>query len=134
MHKIALALTAAAVVLTACGQDAATPAAATTSKAEEEKRGTVVFEVGGDFTYATYDDNFENGIEYPDGGTRVELTGEAVPQPPKGLYTWANSSEGRDTQAWCRITVDGKVVAEKHTTGEANDPMCLYQNGKQVDL
>ncbi len=133
MHKIAFALAAAAVVLTSCSQDSQ-PAATDTTAQGEAKRGTVVYEVGGDISYATYDDNFENGIEYPAGVTRVELTGEDVPQPPKGLYTWANTSEGRDSEAWCKITVDGKVVAESRKTGEANDAMCLYQDGKQVDF
>ncbi|ORB32030.1 hypothetical protein [Mycolicibacterium parafortuitum] len=133
MHKIALALTAAAAVLTSCSEDSR-PAATDTTAQGEAKRGTVVYEVGGDFSYATYDDNFENGIEYPAGVTRVELTGDDVPQPPKPLYTWANTSEGRDSQAWCKITVDGKVVAESRKTGEANDAMCLYQDGKQVDF
>ncbi|AEJ92082.1 hypothetical protein [Mycobacterium tuberculosis] len=135
MHKLALTLTAAAVLLAGCSQEA--PSAAPTAPAakEEAKRGTVVFEIGGNYSYATYDDNFENGIEYPPGVTRIELHGEDVPQPPKGLYTWANTSEGRDSEAWCKITVDGQVVAQDRRTGEANDPMCMYYDDKgQVDL
>lgn len=91
-----------------------------------------MYEVGGDIGFASYDDDLEHGIQYPAGVTRVELTGKDVPQEPKGLYTWANSSGGRDATAWCRITVDGKVVAEQHSVGESNDPMCIYTNGKQI--
>lgn len=90
-----------------------------------DPRKVVVYEVGGNVDYASYDDNLQSGIQYPVGRYRIELRGNDVPQPPKGLYTWANSSEGRDSKAWCRITVDGKVVAENHTEGSANDPMCL---------
>ncbi|QJD52085.1 membrane protein [Mycobacterium phage MA5] len=129
MTKLAYAVAgiAAAATLSACGGSEPADAATGTKKPPvEEKRGTVVFEVGGDYTHASYDDNFENGIEYPEGTGRVELTGDDVPQPPKPLYTWANSAEGRDTEAWCRITVDGKVVMEDRQIGEANDPMCLY--------
>ncbi|SIJ97413.1 Uncharacterised protein [Mycobacteroides abscessus subsp. abscessus] len=90
-----------------------------------EHREVVVFEVGGDYSFASYDDNFQNGIQYQPGQTRVELKGDNVPQSPKPLYTWANSGEGRDTQAWCRITVDGEVKAEQHTEGDANDPTCV---------
>ncbi|ATN92162.1 hypothetical protein SEA_TIPSYTHETREX_32 [Mycobacterium phage TipsytheTRex] len=121
MKKLVLSLSAVAAVLVACSQE---PSAAPSQT--EEKRGTVVYEVGGDISYASYDDNLESGIEYPAGVTRVELSGDDVPQEPKGLYTWANTSEGRESQAWCRITVDGKVVAEVHKTGEANDPMCFF--------
>ncbi|ALA11835.1 lipoprotein [Mycobacterium phage Pocahontas] len=134
MFKLAISLAAAAALLAGCGQSAPTAAPAAAQE-KDAKRGAVVFEIGGDYSYATYDDNFENGIEYPAGVTRVELTGEDVPQPPKGLYTWANTSEGRDSEAWCKITVDGEVVAEDRRTGEANDPMCMYYNDKgQVDL
>ena len=81
--------------------------------------------MGGNVDFASYDDNLQSGIQYPVGRYRVELRGTDVPQPPKGLYTWANSSEGRNSKAWCRITVDGKVVTENHTEGSANDPMCF---------
>ena len=94
--------------------------------AHKTHRESVVFEVGGDVRYATYDDDRENGIEYPDGVTRVELTGDNVPQPPKVLYTWADTAEGRDSTSWCRITVDGIKVVEEKAVGEANDAMCLY--------
>ncbi|SLI84265.1 Uncharacterised protein [Mycobacteroides abscessus subsp. abscessus] len=107
------------LALTACSTNHETPTEAPV------KRGVVVFEVGGDYSFASYDDNFQNGIQYQPGQTRVELKGDNVPQSPKPLYTWANSGEGRDTQAWCRITVDGEVKAEKHTVGDANDPTCL---------
>lgn len=90
-----------------------------------EHREVVVFEVGGDYSFASYDDNYQNGIQYQPGQTRVELRGDHVPQEPKPLYTWANSSFGRTTKAWCRITVDGKVKAEKYTEGDANDPTCV---------
>lgn len=92
---------------------------------EVQHRATVVYEVGGDIDFASYDDNFVAGVQYAKGVTRVELTGEDVPQPPKALYTWANTTGGRTGEAWCRITVDGKVIVEQHTTGEANDPMCF---------
>lgn len=106
------------LVVTACSSAPSTPE-------PEPKRGSVVFEVGGDYSFASYDDNLQNGIQYPSGVGRVELTGDDVPQLPKGLYTWANSSEGSDSKAWCKITVDGKVVAEQHSVGDANDPMCF---------
>lgn len=93
-----------------------------------ESRSVVVFEVGGDYSFASYDDNYQNGIQYQPGQTRVELRGDNVPQEPKPLYTWANSSFGRTTKAWCRITVDGRIVSEKHTVGDANDPMCMEPN------
>lgn len=107
------------LALTACSTNHETPPEAPV------KRGVVVFEVGGDYSFASYDDNFQNGIQYRPGQTRVELKGDNVPQSPKPLYTWANSGEGRDTQAWCRITVDGEVKAEQHTEGDANDPTCV---------
>lgn len=90
-----------------------------------ETRKVVVFEVGGDYSFASYDDSRQAGIQYQPGQTRVELRGEDVPQHPRSLYTWANSSLGRDTKAWCRITVDGEVKAEQHTIGDANDPTCV---------
>lgn len=97
----------------------------TTSAPAAERRESVVFEVGGDIDFASYDDEFQSGIQYPAGVTRIELTGKDVPQLPKPLYTWANSSGGRDAKAWCRITVNGQAVMEKHTEGDANDPTCL---------
>ncbi len=90
-----------------------------------DSREVVVFEVGGDYSFASYDDNFQNGIQYQPGQSRIELRGDSVPQAPRSLYTWANSSFGRTTKAWCRITVDGKVKAEQYTEGDANDPTCV---------
>lgn len=110
------------LALTACGPSTLRPV-----PPDHTQRGVVVFEVGGDYSYASYDDNFQNGIQYQPGQTRVELRGEDVPQRPRSLYTWANSSLGRDTKAWCRITVDGEVRAEQHTVGDANDPTCVVQ-------
>lgn len=107
---------ALAVLLAGCSAQAGT----------DDHREVVVYEVGGDYSFASYDDEYENGIEYPPGVKRVELRGEDVPQPPKPLYTWANTSEGRVSEAWCTITVDGEVVARDRKVGEANDPMCLY--------
>lgn len=92
-----------------------------------EPRSVVVFEVGGDYSFASYDDNYQNGIQYKPGQTRIELKGNDVPKSPRSLYTWANSSFGRTTEAWCRITVDGTVKAEQHTVGDANDPTCIVQ-------
>ncbi len=79
------------LALTACSANHETPTEAPV------KRGVVVFEVGGDYSFASYDDNFQNGIQYHPGQTRVELKGDNVPQSPKPLYTWANSGEGRET-------------------------------------
>lgn len=90
----------------------------------DEER-VVIYEVGGDITGAWYSDNLEASIKYPVGEYRVELRGNDVPRKPNSLFTWADSADGRHSTAWCRITLNGKVIDEKHTEGSINNPMCF---------
>lgn len=119
-----IALAAVALLATACQPDQADPNIKSGAGGAKKGQHTIVYEVGGtatrgDLTYAT-----PSGTEQSSG---TKLPWKKTFQAGKSEFTSISvQNTGSSGSVTCKITVDGKVMKQAKSTGEAVIASCDY--------